>query len=98
MRLCIRLTDFEVSRAKNAMITKLALSHDGTVAQCNEIGRQMLLEGYRTPFHKLAQDIQVMLLDALCDLCRRLLHSQDEKRVIGNMPCQSIIPLIFLRS
>lgn len=58
MRLCIRLTDFDVSRAKNTLITKLALSLDGTTSQCNEIGRQMLLEGYRTPFHKLAKDIQ----------------------------------------
>jgi len=59
MRLCIRLTDFDVSRAKNTLITKLALGLDGTTAHCNEIGQQMLLEGYRTPFYKVAKDIQV---------------------------------------
>ena len=61
MRLCVRLTDFDVSRGKNALITKLALAQNGTTALCNEIGQQMLLEGYRTPFNKMAKDIQVSI-------------------------------------
>ena len=72
MRLCIRLTEFDVARGKNALVTNLALALDGTTPLCDEIGRQMLLLGYRTPFRKLAQDIMVSSITGLARVLIKL--------------------------
>ncbi|CAK8683087.1 mitochondrial-processing peptidase subunit beta-like [Clavelina lepadiformis] len=57
MRLCTDLTEFEVSRAKNTLLTNMALMLDGTTPICEDIGRQMLCYGRRIPWPEMAQRI-----------------------------------------
>ena len=59
MRLCTSLTEFEVSRAKNTLLTNMALMLDGTTPICEDIGRQMLCYGRRIPWPEMAQRINV---------------------------------------
>nr|CAB3264970.1 mitochondrial-processing peptidase subunit beta-like [Phallusia mammillata] len=64
IRLCTNLTEFEVSRAKNTLLTNMALMLDGTTPICEDIGRQMLCYGRRIPWPEIAQRIkQVQVSD-----------------------------------
>uniref|UniRef100_H2ZL92 Mitochondrial-processing peptidase subunit beta n=1 Tax=Ciona savignyi TaxID=51511 RepID=H2ZL92_CIOSA len=57
MRLCTELTDLEVSRATNTLLTNMALMLDGTTPICEDIGRQMLCYGRRIPWPEMARRI-----------------------------------------
>jgi len=70
IRLCTNLTEFEVTRAKNTLLTNIALMLDGTTPICEDIGRQMLCYGRRIPWPELAQRIQGV-------------HFEEMKRVLG---------------
>lgn len=59
MRLCTQLTPVEVARAKNTLLTNMALMLDGTTPVCEDIGRQMLFYGRRISWPELARRIQV---------------------------------------
>ena len=59
MRICMELTEFEVARAKNSLLTNMALMLDGTTPICEDIGRQMLCYGRRIPWPEIARRIQV---------------------------------------
>jgi len=58
MRLCTELTEVEVARAKNTLLTNMALTLDGTTPVCEDIGRQMLFYGRRISWPELARRIQ----------------------------------------
>jgi len=58
MRLCTQLTPVEVARAKNTLLTNMALMLDGTTPVCEDIGRQMLFYGRRISWPELARRIQ----------------------------------------
>merc|ERR1719361_1281348 len=70
IRLFTNLTEFEVTRAKNTLLTNIALMLDGTTPICEDIGRQMLCYGRRIPWPELAQRIQGV-------------HFEEMKRVLG---------------
>jgi len=61
LRLSTRLNETEVSRAKNSLLTNLALMLDGTTPICEDIGRQMLCYGRRIPWPEMAQRINVRI-------------------------------------
>lgn len=58
MRMCTEITDMEVTRAKNTLLTNMALMLDGTTPVCEDIGRQMLFYGRRISWPELARRIQ----------------------------------------
>jgi len=58
MRLCTDMNDMEVTRAKNTLLTNMALMLDGTTPVCEDIGRQMLFYGRRISWPELARRIQ----------------------------------------
>ena len=59
MRLCTEMNEMEVTRAKNTLLTNMALMLDGTTPVCEDIGRQMLFYGRRISWPELARRIQV---------------------------------------
>merc|ERR1719219_1669498 len=69
LRLCSRVSDFEVERAKNALKTNMLLQMDGTTAICEDIGRQMLCYGRRIPLHELEARIDAVDADMVREVC-----------------------------
>lgn len=58
MRMCTEMNEMEVTRAKNTLLTNMALMLDGTTPVCEDIGRQMLFYGRRISWPELARRIQ----------------------------------------
>ena len=59
MRLCINLTDFDVARAKNTLMTNLALNVDTSASLCHLLGRQMIFRGRPVSWEDTAKRIMV---------------------------------------
>merc|ERR1712133_324702 len=76
IRLCTNLTEFEVTRAKNTLLTNIALMLDGTTPICEDIGRQMLCYGRRIPQHELEARIDAVDAQLVKDTCYKYIYDR----------------------
>merc|ERR1719219_955073 len=97
LRLCSRVSDFEVDRAKNALKTNMLLQMDGTTAICEDIGRQMLCYGRRIPVHELEKRIDAVDAELVRDVCLRYIHDVDIAcAAVG--PTEQVVDPVVLRN
>jgi len=68
MRMCTDMNAMEVTRAKNTLLTNMALMLDGTTPVCEDIGRQMLFYGRRISWPELARRIQDVSMEEVKDV------------------------------
>lgn len=59
MHICTSVSELDVERAKNTLRSKLLLNLDGTTPISDDIGKQILYNGRRIPFHELDAKIEV---------------------------------------
>merc|ERR1712088_875346 len=77
MHMCTILTEFEVERAKNALITKMLLHLDGTAGSCEDIGLQMLCYGKRYSPAEMVTKVDNVDASLVRDVCVNYLYNQD---------------------
>merc|ERR1712012_892680 len=68
-RMATSITDFEVDRAKNLLMTNMLLQLDGTTPICEDVGRQMLCYGRRIPIDELERRISAITADTVKEVC-----------------------------
>nr|XP_039256029.1 mitochondrial-processing peptidase subunit beta-like [Styela clava] len=77
MRVCHQISDFEVERAKNTLLTNMAIMMDGTTPICEDIGRQMLCYGRRIPWPEMTMRIQQIGTQDVKDAMQKYVYDQD---------------------
>merc|ERR1711998_769554 len=78
VRMCHKLSDFEVERAKNQLKTTVATQlADGTSALCEDIGRQVLTYGRHMPVEELFARIDAVDADAVNRVAYEYIHDKD---------------------
>jgi len=77
MRLCTSVTDFEVDRAKNLLITNMLLMLDGTTPVCEDIGRQILSYGRRIPIPEIIDRISRVDAALVRKICTKYIYDKD---------------------
>lgn len=77
MRVCNQTTDFEVERAKNTLLTNMAIMLDGTTPICEDIGRQMLCYGRRIPWPEMTMRIQAISAQDVKDAMLKYVYDQE---------------------
>jgi processing peptidase subunit beta len=66
VRMCHKVSDFELERAKNQLKTTMAMQlGDGTSAVCEDIGRQVLTYGRRVPIEEMFARIDAVDADTV---------------------------------
>ncbi|KAL7640146.1 UNVERIFIED_CONTAM: hypothetical protein RMT77_009560 [Armadillidium vulgare] len=76
MHICTSVSELDVERAKNTLRSKLLLNLDGTTPISDDIGKQILYNGRRIPFHELDAKIEAVNADILRDTCYRHLYDR----------------------
>ncbi|XP_060691261.1 cytochrome b-c1 complex subunit 1, mitochondrial-like [Hemiscyllium ocellatum] len=76
MRLCTSVTESEVTRAKNALKTRLIAQLDGTTPACADIGRQILSYGRRISLAEWNARIDDVDALKLRDVCTRYIYDK----------------------
>merc|ERR1712002_462566 len=97
IRLCTNLTEFEVTRAKNTLLTNIALMLDGTTPICEDIGRQMLCYGRRIPWDEMERRISSISVDTVKDVCWKYIYDQCPA-VVGIGPVEALTDYNNLRA
>merc|ERR1711998_358103 len=78
VRMCHKLSDFEVERAKNQLKTTATMQlGDGTSALCEDIGRQVLTYGRRMPMEELFARIDAVTAEEVNRVAYEYIHDQD---------------------
>jgi processing peptidase subunit beta len=78
VRMCHKLSDWEVNRAKNQLKTTMAMQlGDGTSAICEDIGRQVLTYGRRVPVEEMFARIDAVDADTIKRVATDHIHDQD---------------------
>merc|ERR1712010_243964 len=66
VRMCHKLSDFEIERAKQQLKTTLSMQlGEGTSAVCEDIGRQVLTYGRRLPVEEMIARIDAVDADSI---------------------------------
>jgi len=76
MRMCDRVSDFEVQRAKDLLKTNMLLQLDGTTPVCEDIGRQMLCYGRRIPQPEMEARIDAVDADLVRQTCYNFVYDK----------------------
>jgi processing peptidase subunit beta len=78
VRMCHKLSDWEVNRAKNQLKTTMAMQlGDGTSAICEDIGRQVLTYGRRVPVEEMFARIDAVDTDTIKRVASDHIHDHD---------------------
>ena len=77
MRICRQVTDFEVERARNTLLTNMAIMLDGTTPICEDIGRQMLCYGRRIPWPEMTMRVQAITAQEVKEAMLKYVYDQD---------------------
>jgi len=76
MRLCVSVTEADVSRAKMALKTNMLLQLQGTTANCEDIGRQMLTYNRRISLPELNKRIDMVDAKMVRDVCTKYIYDK----------------------
>jgi len=77
VRMVHKVSEWEVTRAKNQLKTTLATQLDGTSAVCEDIGRQVLTYGRRLPMEELFARIDMVDSAAVNACASKYIDDQD---------------------
>lgn len=77
VRMVHKVSDWEVTRAKNQLKTTLAMQLDGTSAVCEDIGRQVLTYGRRLPMEELFARIDAVDASSINKCASTYIDDQD---------------------
>ncbi|XP_054724626.1 mitochondrial-processing peptidase subunit beta-like [Uloborus diversus] len=75
-RLCTSVTEEEVQRAKNLLMTNSLLLLDGSTPIFEDIGRQMLNYGRRIPMSEMEARIEMINADVVREVCTKYLKNK----------------------
>lgn len=75
-RLCTSVTEDEVTRAKNLLLTNSLLLLDGSTPIFEDIGRQMLNYGRRIPLTEMEARIEMINADVVREVCSNYLKKK----------------------
>jgi len=76
MKLCTVVTDSEVNRAKDALLTNLLLQVNTTTGTCEDIGRQILAYGRRIPVTELQRRIEMIDAKQVQQVCTKYIYDK----------------------
>ncbi|GAB2232967.1 hypothetical protein Droror1_Dr00002180 [Drosera rotundifolia] len=88
-KLCYRVSDVDVTRARNQLKSSLLLHIDGTSPVAEDIGRQLLTYGRRIPFAELFARIDAVDASTLKRVANRFIHDRDIA-IAATGPIQSL--------
>lgn len=89
-RLCTSVTEEEVRRAKNLLLTNSLLLLDGSTPIFEDIGRQMLNYGRRIPLPEMEARIEMINANVVQEVCTNYLKNRPPTiAAIG--PCSSML-------
>ncbi|KFM80799.1 Mitochondrial-processing peptidase subunit beta, partial [Stegodyphus mimosarum] len=75
-RICTSVTEAEVQRAKNLLMTNALLLLDGSTPIFEDIGRQMLNYGRRIPMSEMEARIEMINADVVREVCSKYLKNK----------------------
>lgn len=73
----VSVSEIELERAKNLLMTNMMLTLDGTTAICEDIGRQMLCYGRRIPQDEIQRRILNVHKSAIADTVDRYVYDRE---------------------
>ncbi|GAB2299289.1 hypothetical protein Dimus_033361 [Dionaea muscipula] len=76
-KLCYRVSDLDVTRARNQLKSSLLLHIDGTSPVAEDTGRQLLTYGRRIPFAELFARIDAVDSSTVKCVANRFIHDRD---------------------
>ncbi|GAB4831730.1 hypothetical protein Ancab_005742 [Ancistrocladus abbreviatus] len=76
-KLCYRVSETDVTRARNQLKSSLLLHIDGTSAHAEDIGRQLLTYGRRIPFVELFARIDAVDASTVKHVANRFINDKD---------------------
>ncbi|WCJ25618.1 Mitochondrial-processing peptidase subunit beta [Euphorbia peplus] len=76
-KLCYRVSEADVTRARNQLKSSLLLHIDGTSPVAEDIGRQLLTYGRRIPFAELFARIDAVDTSTIKRVANRFIHDKD---------------------
>ncbi|XP_065855609.1 probable mitochondrial-processing peptidase subunit beta, mitochondrial [Euphorbia lathyris] len=76
-KLCYRVSEADVTRARNQLKSSLLLHIDGTSPVAEDIGRQLLTYGRRIPFAELFARIDAVDPSTIKRVANRFIHDKD---------------------
>ena len=77
VRLCAKVSDEEVARARNQLKATMIAHLDGTSAVCEDIGRQLLVYGRRMTPAEIFARIDAVDAAAVREVASKYIHDQD---------------------